>query len=390
MPNWRFSGYANRLAPSAIRALADMPRAADTIAFGPGEPDAALFPVADIRRSVDRMLAEPASARASLQYGPSEGDPRLRDLIASYMGSKGVRCGREHVLLTNGSQQALHLAAALLIEPDDTAAVQAPTYPGALQIFAARGATLRSIDEVQRDEAARPTLIYAMANFHNPTGRSLDLDERRALVALAERRGAVLVEDDPYEVLRFEGENLPPLLAIDTRGRGIDDARSLYLGTFSKSVVPGFRIGWLVGPREVVSALALMKQTEDLQAGTLAQACLADMLESVLGRHAERLRAAYRRRRDAMAEALAGTAGNLATWSVPDGGFFIWLTLPEGFDTAAMLPQAARNGVTYVPGSAFFHDGAGANRLRLSYSAAPPERIGEGVRRLVATMRAWP
>jgi hypothetical protein len=265
-------------------------------------------------------------------------------------------------------------------------AVQVPTYPGALQIFAARGAAIRSLEDIERDPAARPALIYAMANFHNPTGRSMALEERRALLALARARGAVVVEDDPYEVVRYEGEPLPPLLALDAPV--IDEARALYLGTFSKSVVPGFRIGWVVGPRPVIAALASMKQTEDLQAGMLAQACLADIFGTMSSVHAERLRAAYRKRRDAMVEALARAAGNLATWSVPSGGFFLWLTLPEGLDTSAMLPHAARNGVTYVPGRAFYHDGGGANRLRLSYSSAPPERIGEGVRRLVETIRA--
>jgi DNA-binding transcriptional MocR family regulator len=386
MSNWRFSNYASRLVPSAIRGLADIQGAADTIHFGPGQPDETVFPIDGIRRSLDRILATAETGRPALQYGPSDGDPRLRDLIAAYMEARGVRCGREHVLLTNGSQQALHFVAALLLEPGDTMAVQTPTYPGALQIFIARGAAIRSIDDVARDPAERPALIYAMANFHNPTGSTMSLEQRRALLALARARGAVVVEDDPYEVVRFEGEPLPPLLALDAHA--IDEARALYLGTFSKSVVPGFRIGWVVAPREVIAALASMKQTEDLQAGMLAQACLADVFETMLSAHAERLRAAYRRRRDAMIDALAGAAGNLATWSVPSGGFFLWLTLPEGFDTSAMLPRAARNGVTYVPGRAFYHDGGGANRLRLSYSSAPPERIGEGVRRLVETIRA--
>lgn len=387
MTSWRFSGYASRVAPSAIRALAEMPRAADTIAFGPGEPDAALFPLAEIRSVMERILADPAAARRALQYGPSEGDPRLRDLIAARMAAQGVPCSRENVLLTNGSQQALHLAAALLVEPGGMVAVQTPTYPGALQIFGARGAVIRSVEEIERDAAARPSLLYAMANFHNPTGHSLDLGERHALLTLAEARGAILVEDDPYEALRFEGAPLPPLLALDTRNRGIDEARALYLGTFSKSVVPGFRVGWVVGPCAAIAAMALMKQTEDLQAGTFAQACLAELLEVGLALHIERLRAAFRRRRDAMIDALAGAAGNLATWTAPEGGFFVWLALPDGCDTAAMLPDAARNGVTYVPGPAFSHDGTGASCLRLSFSSAPPERIAEGVRRLAETIR---
>lgn len=386
----RFSAYSSRLVPSAIRALADMPRAADTIGFGPGEPDPALFAADEIRQSLARILADPAAAQRALQYGPTEGDPRLREMIAAHMAAKGVRCGPEHVLLTNGSQQALHFVAALLVDAGDTVAVQSPTYPGALQVFAARGAVIRSLDEMKR--TAAPALIYAMANFHNPTGETLDLGAREALLALAEELGAVVVEDDPYEVLRFEGDPLPPLLALDTRQRPIDEARAIYLGTFSKSVAPGFRVGWLVARREIVAALALMKQTEDLQAGTLAQACLADLFGSVVERHGETLRAAYRAKRDAMVEALSAAQGNLATWTVPRGGFFLWLALPEGIDTAAMLPAAAKNGVTYVPGRAFFHDaqarGGGANQLRLSYSATPRERMAEGVRRLVETIRA--
>jgi DNA-binding transcriptional MocR family regulator len=198
----------------------------------------------------------------------------------------------------------------------------------------------------------------------------------------------VVVEDDPYEVLRYEGEPLPSLLGLETSGVPIDDARSFYLGTFSKSIVPGLRIGWLVGPRALVARLAMMKQTEDLQAGTLAQACLAEVFDLISGRHAVQLRDAYRRRRDTMLAALNAAHGNLATWTVPQGGFFLWLLLPDNIDTGAMLEAAARNGVTYVPGSAFFHDGRGANRLRLSYSAAPPDRMAEGVRRLLDTVRS--
>ncbi len=380
------SDYARRLVPSPIRGLATMPRAADTISFGPGEPDPSLFPVTEVTRSLERILHDPVLSRRALQYGPSEGEGRLRDLVASYMATKGVTCGREHVLLTNGSQQALHLISALLVDRGDTVAVQAPTYPGALEIFVARGAELRAIDALGD---ARPTLIYAMANFSNPSGATLQWAERAAIVAEAQRLGSVLVEDDPYEVLRYEGEPQPSFLALETASVPIDRANGFYLGTFSKSVAPGFRVGWVVGPQPAIAKLTMMKQTEDLQAGTLAQYCLAELFDSVLGAHAETLRAAYRKRRDTMVEALGAAAGNLATWSVPQGGFFLWLTLPKEVDTGAMLPKAAMSGITYVPGSAFFHDGGGAHHLRLSYSAAPLERIPEGVDRLVRTMREF-
>jgi hypothetical protein len=363
-----------------------MPRAEDTIAFGPGEPDPTLFPVTEVTQSLERILRDPMLSRRALQYGPSEGEGRLRDLIASYMASKGIKCGREHVLLTNGSQQALHLITALVVNRGDVVAVQAPTYPGALEVFVARGATLRAIDDLGD---ARPALIYAMANFNNPSGVTMTRAERQDLVTLAGRLGSVLVEDDPYEVLRYEGEASPALLALDTVARTIDESSAFYLGTFSKSVAPGFRVGWVVGPRAAIAKLAMMKQTEDLQAGTLAQYCLAELFQPMLTGHAETLRGAYRARRNTMVQALSASVGNLATWTVPQGGFFLWLTLPQGIDTAAMLPKAAMNGVTYVPGSAFFHDGSGAHHLRLSYSAAPLQRIPEGVDRLVKTMRAF-
>jgi DNA-binding transcriptional MocR family regulator len=389
MRDWpaRFSSYARRLIPSAIRGLAESGPAKDMISFGPGEPDGSLFPAAQIQASLTKLLSDNKRAQEVLQYAASAGHPVLRGRIARYMRDKGVPCGPENVLLTNGAQQALDLVAALLIEAGDTALVQAPSYPGALQVLVARGANVAAIDRADGPRG-RASLIYAMSNFHNPTGRSLTLKERQDLLALARERDAVLIEDDPYEVLRYEGELAPPLLALDTEGRSIEEARTIYLGTFSKSVVPGLRVGWLVAPSIVVDKLILMKQTHDLQAGTLAQACLADIFDWVVSEHVDVLRKAYRRRRDAVLEALAAEFGNSAGWSAPQGGFFVWLNLGEGADTRAMLDEATRTGVAYVPGFAFHNDGRGSNFLRLSFSSAPIERIPEGVRRLAAVARA--
>lgn len=386
MTHWPdlFSQHAKRTIPSAIRALASFP-SADSIPFGPGEPDASLFPVDPVRRALDEIFSDAKTARAALQYGPSEGDMALRLLICSHMARRGVACTPANVLLTNGAQQALNLVSETFVDPGDTVLVQSPTYPGALQVFVAHGAKLATVGAA----APRPTLIYAMANFQNPTGLVLSLDQRRDLVALAHRLDSVLVEDDPYEILRFEGSSLPPLLALDMQTRPIEDARTLYLGTFSKSVVPGLRIGWAVGPEIVIDKLTLLKQTEDLQAGSLAQAILSKLLAQGVEPFAERLQQAYRLRRDRMAEALVKEFGNRGAWSVPKGGFFFWLTLPEEIDTAKLLEKAARLGVTYVPGIAFSHDGSGGNRLRLSFSAAPVERIEEGVRRLARAFDAY-
>jgi DNA-binding transcriptional MocR family regulator len=236
-------------------------------------------------------------------------------------------------------------------------------------------------------DAPRPALIYAMATFCNPTGLSLAEDQRSDLVALAHGLDTVLVEDDPYEVLRYDGAELPPLLGFE---RSVEEARTFYLGTFSKSVAPGFRVGWIVAPSAVIDKLVLMKQSEDLQAGTLAQACLAGLFDFATAVHAPRLRDAYRVRRDAMLSALDLEMRNLAHWRVPDGGFFLWLTLPGLGDTTALLARAAMAGVTFVPGAAF-HAGAGGEKsLRLSFSSAPVGRIAEGVARLAQVVRDSP
>lgn len=388
MTDWPklFSRHVQRAIPSAIRALSNFPQAADIIPFGPGEPDASLFPVDPMREALREIFNDSAAARSALQYGASEGDALLRRLICDHMRRRGVTCGADNILLTNGAQQALNLASEVFVDPDDTVWVQAPTYPGALQVFLAHGARLAGIGSAQ---AARPALIYAMSNFQNPTGASLSLEQRRDLVALAHQWETVLVEDDPYEVLRFDGEALPSLLAVDLQNRSIEAARTIYLGTFSKSIAPGLRVGWAVGPRIVIEKLTLLKQTEDLQASSLAQAALGKLLVHGVEPFAERIQKAYRTRRDLMAEALRTEFGNRGAWSVPQGGFFFWLRLAEEIDTAEMLERAAQLGVTYVPGLAFSHDGSGTNMLRLSFSSAAPERIAEGVRRLAEAFDSY-
>lgn len=382
MTNWsaRFLQHANRAIPSAIRDLSTFPRAADTIPFGPGEPDASLFPLDSMRGVLRDIFDDVAAARSALQYGASEGDLQLRQRICAHMGARGVQCEPHNIVLTNGAQQALNLISEALVNPGDPVLVQSPTYPGALQVLVAHGASLASIDA--RPVGVKPSLIYAMANFQNPTGVSLSLEQRKELVSLACDLDTILVEDDPYEVLRFDGEPLPSLLSLDTQDRPIAEARTVYLGTFSKSIAPGLRVGWLAGPQIVVEKLALLQQTEDLQASSLAQAAVARLLAHGIEPFAVRLQTAYRLRRDTMIEALRMEFGNRGTSRVPQGGFFVWVTLPEEIDAAKMLLKAAQIGVTYVPGSAFTHDGTGANTLRLSYSAAPPNRISEGVRRL--------
>jgi DNA-binding transcriptional MocR family regulator len=387
MTDWqdRFSRQAKRAIPSAIRALASFPRAADTIPFGPGEPDASLFPIEPLRNVLCGILDDVSLARGALQYGPSEGDLLLRERICTRMALLGVACHPDNVLLTNGSQQALHLVSQAFVDPYSTVLVQSPTYPGTLQVFLTHGARLAAVSS----DVTRSALIYAMSTFQNPTGVSLSLAQRQDLVDLARSLDSILVEDDPYEVLRYEGEALPSLLSIDIGQRSIEDVRTIYLGTFSKSIAPGLRVGWAVGPKIVIEKLTLLKQIDDLQASSFAQAVLIRLLAQGVEPFAALIQATYRERRDRMAEALRTEFGNRGAWNVPEGGFFFWLTLPPEVDTARMLQIAAQNGVTYVPGVAFTHDGSGSNRLRLSFSSVDPDRVAEGVRRLAAAYDAY-
>ena len=378
--DYRYSNYAERLTPSAIRALASIASPEDTIRLGPGEPDPDLFALDEFREAIEDLLSDGEEGRKALQYAPTAGSLELRRHICLQMTARGVEAAPENVLLVSGAQQGIHLAGSAFLNPGDRALVQTPTYPGALQILAACGAMVADMNETGGDEKAG--LVYAMSTFQNPTGITLSEIERRGILQIARDRDAVLVEDDPYEALRFDGAPVRCLLSLDAEDRSIDETRTLYLGTFSKSIAPGLRLGWIVGARPVIKKLTLMKQAEDLQVGTLAQSALVRLLDGGLEPLTDRLRTAYRARRDAMLEALRTEFGNRGTWNVPQGGFFIWVTLPSGMDSVDLLHEAAPLGVTFVPGAAFSHDGGCRNALRLSFSSVPPDRMAEGVRRL--------
>ena len=382
----RYTRYADAIQPSGIRALEALAaRRPDLITFGPGRPDDSLFPADALGRAYAETLASWPHHDHPLNYAPTEGLRSLREWLAARQRARGRACQAGNILVTNGSQQAIHLLTKLLVEPGDTVLVQAPTYPGALQIFGANRARIRSVEEFgKRPGEDRPALIYAMADFANPTGACLTPGERHGLVALARRLDTFLVEDNAYEVLRYEGERLPALAEIDDAA--IDEGRTLYVGSFSKCAAPGLRLGWIVGPQELIGRLALIKQTEDLQASTLSQAVLVRMADHIVGSHAGVLRDCYRQRRNRMLAALDRHVGDRATWSKPTGGFFVWLTLGANVDTARLLPGAIEAGVAYVPGSSFFHDGTGAHHLRLSFSEARVDRIDEGIRRLASVL----
>lgn len=371
----------------------------DVISFAGGIPDPSLFPTEAIRAAYDAILSDPRAAAAALQYSVPEGDPGLRAWIAEDMGRRGVRCAAENVLITSGAQQALDFVGKLFISAGETVLTSRPTFLGALQAFNAYEPRYEELPGPQSNRlpaefaapgAGRPKFGYVMPEFENPTGRTLTQAQRERLLDFADALDMPLIEDSPYETLRYEGTAAPCLLALACeRAGGIEAARVIHLGTFSKSIAPAFRIGWIVGPAEVIRWLALVKQASDIQVSTINQKVMLRVAPEIVPVQAERARPVYRARRDAMLQALRAEMPDGVTWSEPEGGFFIWVTLPERVDAGALLRRAVDEAkVAFVPGAAFFPGGTGANTLRLSFSLSDPERTGQGIARLAGLVRS--
>ncbi len=376
---------ARRLKPSAIRAVSQFANEPGVISFASGSPNPDFFPQASVRDAVTEIMSDPARREVALQYGPSEGYPPLRALIAERMG-----CGPECVLVTNGSQQGLSLIAALLLEPGDRVIITEPTYLGALQAFSLgepeyvsvsmRGDGL-DLAALERAFASGAKFMYVMPDFGNPTGMVLPVEQRRLILDLARRHGVPVVEDQAYAQLRFSGERRPTLFEWDR-------ACVIYAGTFSKSLAPGLRVGWLAAPPELMTKLVSLKQASDLHVANLTQTLVYEVVRAAPPEQAEALRAGYRAQRDAMLTALDRHMPPGATWTRPEGGMFIWLTLPDGLDAQVLLRAAmAREKVLFVPGAPFFTDGSGLDTVRLSFSLVPPDQIETGIERLGRAVR---
>ena len=389
-----YAARAGRMAASEIRELLKLIDDPEVISFAGGIPDPALFSGEALAAAHRRILDDPTRRAQALQYSISEGYPPLRHWIARHMTQLGVACGPEHILITSGAQQALDFIAKLFVSPGDRVLVARPTYLGALQAVSAYepvwGALPRRGDNRESDgsEGRRLALGYVMPDFQNPTGETLDLAERESLLEAARALDLPLIEDAAYTALRYDGAALPPLLALDAKD-GIDAARVLYCGTFSKIVAPGLRLGWVAAPLPVIRRLVLIKQASDLHTATLSQMAMHEVIEEVFPACLAPIRATYRARRDAMLAALRREMPPGVCWTEPEGGMFIWLTLPEGEDSAALLARAiAEARVAFVPGRAFHCDGTGAYTLRLSFSLAAPPQIEAGIARLGALLRA--
>ena len=381
----------NAMRASEIRELLKLVDRPEVISFAGGIPDPALFPAEAARAAFSEALAEPAAA---LQYGVSEGYLPLREAIAAEMARAGVPATADNILITAGSQQGLDFLAKALLSPGDTVLAEYPTYLGALQAFSAyepRYDRLRLdggnmtpaayLGRAARDGGALKAL-YLVPDFANPTGLSLPLEARRAALALAEETGGVVIEDAAYRALRFSGPDQPSLQALDVAARGgLENSRVAYLGTFSKTVAPGLRIGWVCAARALIAKLTLINQASALHVSTINQIAMHKLAQGLPLRIAA-ARSHYRAKRDALLDALERHAPGLAH-TIPEGGLFSWATLPQGIDAADLLARSLGEvGVAFVPGAAFHPDGSGANTLRLSYSLPSLERIEEGIWRL--------
>ena len=395
------SRYAQRtkgIKSSAIRELLKFTQRPEVISFAGGLPASEVFPTARFRDACCKVLEN--QSQHALQYGATEGYEPLREMIARHIARYGIKAKSENVLITSGSQQALDLIGKLLINAGDRVLVEAPTYLGALQAFSVYGADYLSVpsdddglrsDLLENPLRSGPKFMYVLPNFQNPGGTTLSEGRRHELVLLADKYGIPIVEDDPYGQLRYEGEHLTPLVVLDRENLRRDDGYSIgnviYLSTFSKTLAPGLRLGWIVAPPDVISKLVQLKQGADLHTSTFVQMVAYEVArDNFLDEHVKLIRRVYCERRDVMFDALTRYFPPEVTWTRPKGGLFLWVTLPEGMDAQKLFETALRENVAFVPGDCFYapngHQQEGRRHLRLNFSAAAPEQIREGIKRL--------
>ncbi|WP_455582039.1 aminotransferase-like domain-containing protein [Dysosmobacter sp.] len=381
--------FAKRVAmmdSSVVRETLKLTARPDIISFAGGMPAPEVFPVEPLRAAADKVLR--TAGRTALQYGLSDGVASLREKIAARHRAAGMPCQAEDVLMINGSQQGLDLASRLFLNPGDLVACENPTYMAALSVFRGYECDLLPIDtdeegmvleDLERKLAANPRvrLIYVIPTFQNPTGKTWSAARRKGLLALAERYRLPVLEDNPYGDLRYEGEDVAPLRALDTSGI------VTYMGSFSKILSPGIRLGWMVAAPEVLEKLITAKQSTDVQASTFIQMMVDTYLaDNDLEENIRSLRALYGKRRDLMISAMKESFPKAARWVRPRGGLFLWVSLPDGMDTTALLPRAVEEKVAYIPGRSFYAGEDVDNTLRLNYSNATEEQIVTGIRRL--------
>jgi 2-aminoadipate transaminase len=392
-PAWpyRFSRRAVTARRSMMRELMPLTTRSDIISFAGGLPAPDLFPVEDYRQCVDHVLT--TEGRRALQYGPIY--PPLKEALAHLMQLRGVKVDSADIFITNGAQQGLSIVGQLLLNPNSPVIVEHIAFTGIGQMIAERGAMpltvgtdLNSGIDVDNVEyllklTGQVRAIIEVPDFHNPLGVSIAAEHRPRLAELSQRFRTPIIEDDPYGLLRYHGENIPPLKTYDADG-GI-----IYLGSFSKILAPGLRLGWVVAPKAALGKLTVIKESQDLETSQLTQRAVAEFIQrGWLETHLEKLKVAYAVRRKTMLDVLAREFPAEARWSKPDGGIFIWVTLPEQVNTWDLLPRAVeQEKIAFVPGFAFGIQGGGQSSLRLNFSNATPQLIEDGIQRLGKIVR---
>jgi 2-aminoadipate transaminase len=386
--NWQLSERARKLTSSTIREILKVTERPEVISFAGGLPSPATFPAERMREASERILRE--APAAALQYSATEGYGPLREWVANHCSANGAVIRPSQVLITTGSQQALDLLGKVLIDTASPVLVETPTYLGALQSFSMYEP--RYV-QVPTDEAglipasltpeltAHARLLYAQPNFQNPTGRRLPVERRRALAEFAQTSAFPVIEDDPYGALNYTGEPLPSMLSMAPD-------HIVYLGSFSKVLAPGLRIGYIVAPETLHFKLVQAKQATDLHTPSFTQRIVHEVIkDGFLDTHVPAIRALYREQCQAMLDALARYMPKGVSWNAPEGGMFIWCALPASLDSMALLDAAVAQNIAFVPGGPFFADAAQHNTMRLSFVTVPPAKIDEGVARLAALIR---
>ena len=395
----RYAQRTHGMTASEIRALFAVASRPEVVSLAGGMPNLSALPLDAIGKLVGELIS--SRGTQALQYGSGQGDPQLRELICEVMALEGVHASAEDVVVTVGSQQALDLVTRVFIDPGDVVIAEAPSYVGALGTFSAYQAEVVHVamdadglvPEALREALAgvraagkKAKFLYTVPNFHNPAGVSLAESRREEILAICQAAGLMVLEDNPYGLLGFDGPPVPAIRARGANARG-DSDDVLYLGSFSKTFAPGLRVGWVLAPHAVREKLVLAAEAAVLCPPQLNQMIVAEYLatQDWQGQIAA-FRGMYRERRDAMLEALGQQMPAGTTWTHPTGGFYVWVTLPGELDSKVLLPRAVTARVAFVPGTAFYADGSGRQSLRLSYCYPEPDRIREGVRRLATVL----
>ena len=389
----RYAARTNGMTASEIRALFSVASRPEVVSLAGGMPNISGLPLDVVGGAISELVAERGAT--AMQYGSGQGDPVLREQICDVMRLEGIEAHPDDVVVTVGSQQAVDLVTRIFCDPGDVVICEAPSYVGALGVFRAYQTDVVHVEmdehglvpQALRDAIAtcqaagrRIKFLYTIPNYHNPAGVTLSQERRREVLEICREADVLILEDNPYGLLGFDEEPLRALRADEADG-------VIYLGSFSKTFAPGFRVGWVLAPHAVREKLVLAQESATLCPPSFSQMAVSAYLtkHDWLGQ-IKQFREMYRERRDAMVEALDDMMPPAARWNVPTGGFYVWVTLPQGLDAKAMLPRAVTARVAYVPGTAFFADGFGSQSMRLSYCYPTPERIREGVRRLTGVI----